>query len=268
MPNLIPMKIKILSILFFASILSGCAPKVTQRSEFNTDIYLRASYSKPDAVIQTDTATMLDSSRNRQIPIATYYAINHLKEKLVILNPGYGGKNTDYQYIAQNLAVNGYFVVVIQHDLAADDSLPKTGDLYKLRKPFWDRGVKSVFFVATEIRKRYQQADCNNITLIGHSNGGDIAMLIANEYPEFAKAVISLDNRRVPLPRSDHPKIFSIRSNDQPADPGVIPSQEEQEKYGIKIVNVDIHHNDMGGMGTESQKWEINHLILGFLTHQ
>jgi predicted dienelactone hydrolase len=266
------MKTKYLFVLLFASIISSCAPKVAQSPQLNTDVYLKASYSTPGSVIQTDTATLVDSSRNRLIPIATYYNLNpsseSLRKKLVILNPGYGGKNTDYQYIAKNLAVNGYFVVTIQHDLASDDSLPKTGDIYKLRKPFWDRGVKNVFFVVKEIRKRYPQVAYDNITLIGHSNGGDIAMLIANEYPEFARAIISLDNRRVPFPRSNQPKILSIRSNDEPADPGVLPSKEDLEKYKIKIVNVNIAHNDMGGIGTNSQKWKINHLILDFLTHQ
>jgi hypothetical protein len=90
-------------------------------------------------------------------------------------------------------------------------------------------------------------------------------MLIANEYPDFAKVVITLDNRRAPIPRTDHPKIFSIRSGDQPADAGVLPTPEEQEKYHIKIVKVSTIHNDMGGMGTEAQKAEINKYIIDYL---
>jgi len=265
------MKVKCFFFLLFALIFSGCAPKVTQSPQLNTDVYLKASYSTPDTAIQIDTVTLLDGSRNRLIPVATYYAATKsaeaAKKRLVIVNPGYGGKNTDYQYIAKNLAINGYFVVTIQHDLPTDDSLPNTGDIYKLRKPFWEGGAKNVFFVTNEIKKRYPQVDYSDIILIGHSNGGDIAMLIANEYPEFAKVIISLDNRRVSFPRSDHPKILSIRSSDQPADPGVLPSQGEQEKYKIKIVKVNIRHNDMGGMGTQSEKWKINHLILEFLSH-
>lgn len=155
-------------------------------------------------------------------------------------------------------------VVTIQHNLP-NDSLPRTGDLYKVRKPFWDTGVKSIFFVAAKLKKIYPQLDYHNIILIGHSNGGDMAMLIANEYPNFAKTVISLDNRRVPFPRSSKPKIFSIRSSDQPADPNVLPSAEEQKKYNIKIVKVNTIHNDMGGMGTDTQKQEINNYILNFL---
>ena len=263
------MKIKALFFLSVVSIIIGCAPKVAQKTHFNTDVYLNGSYTVPNRTILTDTLTLIDSSRNRSIPIATYNAVNFPRtsnrEKLVILNPGYGGTNTDYKYIANNLAINGYFVVAIQHDLATDDPLPTTGDVYKLRKPIWDRGVKSILFVTNKIKNRYPQLDYNNIILIGHSNGGDMAMLIANEYPEFAKIIISLDNRRVVFPRSDRPKIFSIRSNDQPADPGVLPSADEQKKYNITIVKANTTHADMGGMGTEAQKWEINHYILKFL---
>lgn len=90
-------------------------------------------------------------------------------------------------------------------------------------------------------------------------------MLIANEYSKFAKIVITLDNRRVPMPRSASPRVFSIRSVDQPADPNVLPSDEEQKRYNIRIVKVNTTHNDMGGMGTDAQKKEINRLINDFL---
>lgn len=262
------MKIKPQLFLLVISITFGCAPRVVQRPPLNTDVYVNGAYTTPNAAILSDTLTLLDSSRNRLIPIAMCYAANQAtvkKQKLVILNPGYGGKNTDYTYIANNLAVNGYFVVTIQHDLSTDDALPGTGDIYKSRKPIWDRGVKSIFFVTKKIKMKYPQLDYDNIILIGHSNGGDMAMLIANDYPLFAKVIISLDNRRVPFPKSDHPKLFSIRSSDQSADPGVLPSEEELRKYNISIVKVNTLHNDMGGTGTQAQKWEINHYILKFL---
>jgi pimeloyl-ACP methyl ester carboxylesterase len=236
---------------------------------FNSNIYIDSS------VLRIDTLTLMDSTRRRIIPIAIYnkYEPNDLKnsfhknirKKLVLLNPGYGGTNTDYSYIANKLVEYNYLVVTIQHDLSTDGSLPTSGDIYKARKVFWDTGVKSIFYVTDYLRKKYQNLDYKNIILIGHSNGGDISILIANEYPNFAKTVITLDNRRVSFPRSDKPKIFSIRSSDQLADPNVLPSIEEQKKYRIKIVKVNTKHNDMGGMGTEAQKQEINNYILDFL---
>ena len=257
------MKIKylplIVSFLFCISCGAQKKPKPLGNAFKIADIH-----SNP-ACFKTDT--LVDSSRKRIIPIATYSnsATPHTRNKLVIFNVGYGSKNTDYSYLAKNLSVHDYFVVVIQHDLATDDRLPSTGDIYKLRKPFWDRGVKSIFYVTNQLKKQYPNLDYGHIILMGHSNGGDMAMLIANEYPDFAKVVITLDNRRVPFPRADHPKIFSIRSGDQPADPGVIPSPEEQEKYHIKIVKVNTAHNDMGDMGTEAQKTEINNYITNYL---
>jgi predicted esterase len=252
-------KLKYLSILFLAVVISGCATTKPKTPPLKiADIY-----------IAEDTLTLVDSARGRAVPIAAYYTINstfaNVKKKLVILNPGYGGKNTDYGYLARNLAKNGYFFVTIQHDLPTDDTLPGTGDIYKLRKSFWDRGVKSIFFVTDKIKKKYPLVDCDHIVLIGHSNGGDMAMLIANEYPKFARIVISLDNRRVPFPRSSRPKIFSIRSSDQPADAGVLPTAEEQKKYNIKIVKVNTIHNDMGGSGTDAQLQEINTYIMQYL---
>jgi predicted dienelactone hydrolase len=254
------MKLKYLPVAFIAILCISCTPKKPKTNAFRiVDIHTNDAYFKTD--------TLVDSSRNRIIPIGTYSnsADKNTRHKLVLLNVGYGGKNTDYGYIARNLALNDYLVVVIQHDLATDDTLPRTGDIYKLRKLFWDRGVKSIFYVTAQLKKQYPGMDYNHIILIGHSNGGDMAMLIANEYPDFPKIVITLDNRRVPIPRADHPKIFSIRSSDQPADPGVLPSVEEQKKYKIKIVKVNTIHNDMGGMGTEAQKKEINTYILNYL---
>jgi predicted dienelactone hydrolase len=256
------MKIAPLFILNISMLLLGCAAR-TKTPPFQANTHINA-----DVIIKVDTASWFDSSRSRLIPIATYQILhsNTSGKKLVILNPGYGGKNTDYGYIATDLALNGYFVVTVQHDLPTDSPLPQIGDIYKSRKPIWDRGVKSIFFVVQKIRNKYPLLDYTHIILIGHSNGGDMAMFIANEYPKFANMIISLDNRRVPFPRSSQPKIFSIRSSDQPADPGVLPSAEEQRKYRIKIVKVNTTHNDMGGMGTDEQKKEINNYILDFLS--
>ncbi|MDB5023914.1 MAG: esterase [Mucilaginibacter sp.] len=254
------MKVKYLPLAFFTILCISCTTKKSKTNAFKiADIHTKDAYFKTD--------TLAGSSGNRIIPIGIYSnsADKNARRELVLLNVGYGGKNTDYGYIARNLALYGYFVVVIQHDLATDDTLPQTGDIYKLRRPFWDRGVRCIFYVTGRLKKEYPGLDYNHIILIGHSNGGDMAMLIANEYPDFAKIVITLDNRRMPIPRADHPKIFSIRSSDQPADPGVLPSAEEQKKYKIKIVKVNTMHNEMGGTATEAQKQEINTYILNYL---
>ena len=55
-------------------------------------------------------------------------------------------------------------------------------------------------------------ADYDHLTLVGHSNGGDIAMYFAKEHPELVSKVITLDNLRVPFVLNDKMKILSFRS--------------------------------------------------------
>ena len=101
---------------------------------------------------------------------------------------------------------------------------------------------------------------------MGHSNGGDMIMLFAQQYPQLVDKVISLDNRRVSIPRTSQPKIYSLRSSDQPADEGVLPTEEERQKFGITIIKlINTIHNDMGNNANKKQRKEINNYILGFL---
>ena len=93
-----------------------------------------------------------------------------------------------------------------------------------------------------------------------------MSMLFGSKYPALVDKVISLDNRRVPLPRTNHPGIYSLRSADQPADEGVLPTPEEQKKYGMEIIKLNhTMHNDMDNDATEEQRNEINKYIFGFL---
>lgn len=264
--KLFDMKFRYLLLLF---IICGCAAKKPQVATFKPDIYIYGT------IVRIDTVTWIDSSRNRPIPVTVYNRTEmhnikdelpeNIHKKLVILNPGYGGTRNDYSYIANNLAIHGYLVVTIQHDLPNDLPLPTTGDIFALRKPIWENGVKSMLFVVNKMKAEYTQLDYHHITLIGHSNGGDMVMLMANEHPDFAKIIITLDNRRMPFPRAAAPRILSIRSSDMPADPNVLPSEQEQKRYKIKIVKVNTTHADMGGTGTDAQKKEINDYIDSFL---
>ena len=93
----------------------------------------------------------------------------------MIINPGYGEETTAYSFIAKKFVSECYLVISIGHELPTDEPLAREGNLYKLRLPVWERGVKNIQFVLKEtnnIEKR--------IILIGHSNGGDISMLYAN----------------------------------------------------------------------------------------
>lgn len=238
----------------------------------HTKLESRISVDTSSLIVKRDTATWFDRARNRPVPVAIYSnqaATFNLpkgrKLKLVILNPGYPGKNTDYGYIAKSLAAQGYFVVTIQHNLISDPPIPTQGNLYQLRLPFWTTGVENILFVLNRLKKIEPRLDYKHLILIGHSNGGDITMLLAKQYPQLADIIISLDNRRVPFPRGRHPKIFSIRSSDQPADTGVLPTEKEQKRYHLTLVKVNTVHADMGGFGNPAQLSEINKYILEFL---
>jgi hypothetical protein len=52
--------------------------------------------------------------------------------------------------------------------------------------------------------------------------------LFANNYPNFVYKIITLDNRRMYLPKTLIPKIYTLRSNDIPMKE-FLPTMEEQK---------------------------------------
>lgn len=213
---------------------------------------------------------LVDAARNRPIDVAVYVPTGKGgKNKVTVINPGYepGGEGTHrgYAYIANMLATNGYLVMVIRNDLPSDPPIPREGNLQVLRRPFWETGVKNMQYVLREMEGNYKQYDFRRMTVIGHSNGGDIGAMYATEYAAKVSHLVTLDNRRYALPRTKNPKVLSLRSSDQPADVGVVPTKEEQKKYDMEIVQLNTIHNEMGDSGTEEQQTEINGYIKKFL---
>lgn len=223
--------------------------------------------------VKSDSLNLFDSSRKRSIPVALYLPETKKKlinQKVVIFSHGYGenkgGANKGYSYLTENLASKGYFAASIQHELATDSLLPMTGKPQETRRSNWERGSENILFVLNEFKKTKPYLDYKHLILIGHSNGGDMTMLFATQHPELVDKVISLDNRRMAFPRTKQPKIYYLRSSDQVADEGVLPTAEEQTKYGIKIIKLNnTKHNDMGNDANQEQRKEINNYILSFL---
>src|SRR6202007_2137680 len=122
-----------------------------------------------------------------------------------------------------------------------------------------NRGICNIKFASENLRKVYPNADYKHLTLIGHSNGGDISMYFAKLHPELVKKVVTLDNLRVPFLTDGRFKILSFRSKDPvfKTDPGVIPSEEVCEKAGITVVRTGFQHNDMRDTGAEEAKESI-----------
>jgi hypothetical protein len=90
--------------------------------------------------------------------------------------------------------------------------------------------------------------------------------VFAHQHPNRLSKVISLDNRRMPFPRTGHPRIYSLRSSDQPADPGVLPTESEAKQRHIQIIQLkNTTHNEMGDRGTPQQQEEIKKYLLEFL---
>ncbi|MBL0144396.1 MAG: alpha/beta hydrolase [Chitinophagaceae bacterium] len=189
--------------------------------------------------VKLDTISLFDSSRNRNIPVAIFSpkTDNQIKnQKVVFYSHGYRqnrqGSYLTHSILANLLASKGYFVVSIQHENPTDSLIPAEGIPKIVRRTNWERGATNILFVLNEFKRTNPHLDYNHVTLIGYSNGGDMSMLFAQKYPNLLYKIISLDNRRFDFPRASTPKVYSLRSSDQVADEGVIPTLEEQKSTG------------------------------------
>ena len=187
-----------------------------------------------------------------------------IKLPVAVINHGNTVKFTEYSFLANLFAARGYIVMSIQHDLATDAPLvTKVGELYVGRLPNYHRGVANIRFAIDELKKVQPNADYDQLTMVGHSNGGDISMYFAKMYPDQIKKVVTLDNLRVPFMTDGRFKIISFRSKDPvfKPDPGVIPSEEICEKAGITIVRTSFQHNDMRDTGSDEAKATIQEML-------
>ncbi|WP_460457366.1 alpha/beta fold hydrolase [Arenimonas alkanexedens] len=184
----------------------------------------------------------------------------------MLLSPGYGIPHTGYGFLATHLSRQGYVVIAVQHDLPSDPPLAGKGDLITLRTPAWERGADNLRFVKNEMSEAFPDNDWSDLTLIGHSNGGDISSFLLQASPDFATTLITLDHRRVPLPRDPALAVLSIRASDFPADPGVLPSETEDRPGNACVVEIpNSRHNEMHDGGPAELKSQIKDLIDQFL---
>ena len=230
-----------------------------------------ASATAAPAEMLAEPLALFDSARQRAVPVVVYRAAAGApgaRPKAALLSHGYGGHNTDYSFIARNLVAHGYLVASVQHELPTDAPLPTAGPPQVVRRPNWERGVQNLLFVRQQLQKHYPGIDLGQLLLVGHSNGGDVAMLFAREHPALVQRVVSLDNRRMPFPRARRPRVLSLRSSDQVADPGVLPTPAEQRRYRCAVVRLPAtRHDDLWDGATPAQQQEINGWIARFLEH-
>lgn len=223
------------------------------------------------------TLTFHDVLRNAR-PVAVDIAVRRDKElaamadmtrlPVAIINHGNTVKYTEYSFLANLFAARGYMVVSIQHDLDTDDPMvTRVGEEYVGRRSQYNRGIANIKFAIDELRKLQPNSDYHHLTMVGHSNGGDISRYFAKRYPELIEKVVTLDNLRVPFVTDGRFKILSFRSKD-PAfrpDPGVVPDEEMCKKAGITVVRTEYRHNDLSDRGPIEAKAAIQNILDDFL---
>jgi hypothetical protein len=226
--------------------------------------------------IRHDTLDLFDTARQRPISVDLAvrrdYAMKaedgYWKLPVAIISNGNTVKNTEYSFLANVLAARGYLVASIQQDLPTDPPLMTVaGQPYVGRLAVYERGEANIDFVVKQLRKIQPNADYDHLTMVGHSNGGDISMYYAKQHPDEVSKVITLDNLRVPFVLSDKMKILSFRSKDPnfQTDPGVLPTTEQALKDGIDIIKTGAQHTDLSDRGPDSVKEKIQATLDHFL---
>lgn len=227
-------------------------------------------------MIRHETVTFFDQTRDRpvQVDIAVrrdkamqaQAGVVHLP--VAVLNHGNTVKFTEYSFLGNLFAMRGYMAVSIQHDLASDPPLvTRVGEPYVGRLPVYERGVQNILFAIDKLRALHPNADYDHLTMVGHSNGGDIAMYFAKVHPDQVSKVVTLDNLRVPFLTDGKVKILSFRSDDPvfKTDPGVIPDRAVRDKAGITVIDTGAQHTEMSDRGPDSVKQKIEDMLDKYL---
>jgi hypothetical protein len=234
-------------------------------------------FSASKWAIRHETLNLFDAARQR--PVAVDVAVRrdyevkadagYWKLPVAIISNGNTVKNTEYSFLANVFAARGYLVASVQQDIATDPPLmTKIGLPYVGREGVYERGEANILFVVGQLEKQQPNADYDHLTLVGHSNGGDISMYFAKQHPALVSKVITLDNLRVPFVLSDKLKILSFRSKDPnfKTDPGVLPTPQQARADGIDIVRTNAQHTDMSDRGPDTVKEKIQATLDHFLS--
>lgn len=214
------------------------------------------------------TFSLYDDSRSRRVPIAIYAPHGATKGlRPVLFSPGYdkhpeenAHAYTDYNYLGKALAEEGCVMASVQCHLESDAPLSMEHPYICTRMSDWLAGAETMEYAATTLRLLMPHLDWEKAVIMGHSNGGDLSSLLFQTKPDLFSALITLDNRRYPLP--DKGNVLTLRGCDFTADPGVLPSNPNH----INIVGLtDTKHSDIGRFGTNAQHERIAAVICDFL---
>ncbi|MEZ8231054.1 alpha/beta hydrolase [Vibrio splendidus] len=215
---------------------------------------------------------IVDSTRDRSISLEVVLPQDSdsctTKEQcdVAFISAGNRVPFTKYSFVGEMLNDRGYMTIYVDHELPSDPPLSKTGDLYKTRIENWTRGAQTLNVLQYELASRFPAYDFDKLTLVGHSNGGDISTWLSNENKSYVSQLITLDHKRVTLPKSENIRVLSIRATEYPTKEGVLPTESEQKQYGSCVVEIpDSKHMDLSDYGSNLAKQSTNDIMIGFL---
>jgi hypothetical protein len=226
--------------------------------------------------IRHETLNLFDTTRQRAVSVDVAVRRDYEMKAddgywrlpVALISNGNTVKNTEYSFLENVLAARGYLVASIEQDLPSDPPLvTKVGLPYVGRLDVYKRSEANILFVVGQLKKIQPHADYDHLTMVGHSNGGDVAMYFAKEHPQIVSKIITLDNLRVPFVLNHKMKILSFRSSDPnfKTDPGVLPTPEEAKAEGIDIVKTPFQHTWLSDRGPDEAKEKIEATLDKFL---
>ncbi len=184
---------------------------------------------------------------------------------VAVLSPGYGFAGADYAFITRHLNGMGYLVMALR-DSAGGAELDRNAPITPQVQAMARATSTSIAAAVDTSAPRHPRFDWRRLLLVGHSLGGDSAAQFAADHPARVAALISLDSRRVALPRAAGIGVLTIRASDTAADPGVLPDEQERRRYGACVVGIQgARHDDMHDAGSAALKTAILAAIDAFL---
>ena len=230
----------------------------------STSIISTTSYANDDV--------LTDKSRSRAIPINITLPSNNakcteqVKCPVAFINAGYGISHNEYTFASNAFNQRGYLTVAVAHELKSDPYLNREQPYLTTRMENWHRGVVTLKFLVNELSSKYPAYDFTKLTLFGHSNGGDISALYGSIYPNEVSQIITLDHRRMLIPRNKNIRVLTLRGSDYPADANVLLNDSELDKFPVTQTLIEkSRHNDMYDGGP---KWLVDRMskeVEGFL---
>ncbi|WP_289169622.1 alpha/beta hydrolase [uncultured Pseudoalteromonas sp.] len=223
---------------------------------------LSASLISPLSFANDDV--IVDQSRNRTIPINITYPNEsnqcsvHAKCPVAFVNAGYGISHNDYTFASKLFNAQGYLSIAVAHELKTDPALNRIQPYLTTRMENWHRGVVTLKFLVNQLSAQYPEYNFSQLTLFGHSNGGDISALYASIYPNEVSQIITLDHRRMLIPRNKNIRVLTLRGSDYPADANVLLNETELKNFPVSQVMIEkSRHNDMHDGGP---KWLVQRM--------